>query len=90
MYINLYSVFVLLCPWATQLSRDVPADAGFLCVNAAVVGVAIEGRHCFLFLLWRNRRPTVTDIKTLDFWVKSPCGVVTVDDRTPFVQTEVT
>jgi hypothetical protein len=45
MYINIYSVFVLSCPWATQLSRDVPADAGFLCINAAVVGVAIEERH---------------------------------------------
>jgi hypothetical protein len=42
MYINLYSAFVLSCPWATQLSRDVPADAGFLCLNAAMVGAAIE------------------------------------------------
>jgi hypothetical protein len=59
MYINLYSAFILSCPWATQLSRDVPADAGFLCLNAAVVDAAIEERLWLLFLLWRNRRPTI-------------------------------
>jgi hypothetical protein len=84
MYINLYSAFVLSCPWAIQLSRVVPADAGF--INAAVVDAAIEERLCLLFLLWRNRRRTITDIKTLDFWVKMLCGVVTVDDGTPFRQ----
>ena len=68
MYINLYSAFVLSCRWTIQLSRDVPADDGFLCLNATVVDAAIGERLCFLFLLWRNHRRTITDIKTLDFW----------------------
>lgn len=67
MYINLYSAFVLSCPRASRLSQDVPPDAGFLCINAVVVDAAIEERPCLLFLLWRNRRRTITDIKTLDF-----------------------
>jgi hypothetical protein len=73
----------------TLLSRDVPVDVGFLCLKAAVVGAAIEERPCLVFLLWRNRRRAITDIRTLDSWVKTMCGVVTVDGRTPFVQTEV-
>jgi len=67
MYINLYSAFVLPCPWATQLSRDFPADAGFLCLNAAVVDAAIEERDWLLFLLWRNRRRAITDNQNAGF-----------------------
>lgn len=66
-YINLYSVLVLSCPWTTQLSRDAPADAGFLCFNAAVVDATIEGRLWLLFLLWRNRRRTITDNQNAGF-----------------------
>jgi len=67
MYINLYSAFVLSCPWATQLSRDVPAVAGFLCLNAAVVDAVIEERPWLLFLLWRDRRRTITDNQNAGF-----------------------
>lgn len=66
-YIKLYRAFLLSRPWAAQLSRDIPADAGFLCRNADVVDAAIEERQCLLFLLWRNRRSKIIYIKTLVF-----------------------
>jgi hypothetical protein len=35
--------FFLLCPYAQQVLRDVPVDAGFLCNEATVHGDTING-----------------------------------------------
>ena len=36
----------LLCPWTQQLSRDIPADTGYLCNKAAMLSATIKGTHC--------------------------------------------
>jgi hypothetical protein len=38
-----WGVSPLSCPWALQLSQDVPAYAGFLCVKAAIFRDTIKG-----------------------------------------------
>ena len=41
-YSTKYSVFLLSLSWSPQLSQDIPANTGFLCDKAAVLGDTIK------------------------------------------------
>jgi hypothetical protein len=43
-----YGAYLLSLAWEPQVSRDVPADAGFLPDKAAVFGAAIKETPCTL------------------------------------------
>lgn len=57
--LSLSSVTMLLpslC-WALQLLRDIPADVGFLCDKAVVLGVTMEETHCIMWNTQLHDRP---------------------------------
>ena len=57
-------MFVWLCRWARQLSRNVSVDAGFLCGRAAVLRDRIKGTTCgFCSPLERNLQNKKVNMK---------------------------